>query len=133
MEARGRPVASLGGSTYLFHDACLPLAEGDVAPRLVLDELDVDLATLASGLVLVVVVVVGRRLTDARALGASGFALGLGTGGAGSTLATGRGLLLLLVGIGDLAHGCCTIRVGDRQWKSTSFRERAVLKEVWRN
>ena len=45
--------------THLLHDAGLPLGEGDVTTRLVLDELDLNLATLAAGLVVVIVVVVG--------------------------------------------------------------------------
>jgi hypothetical protein len=55
-------------STHLLHDTGLALGEGDVPPRLVLDELDLDLPALAAGLVVVVVVVVLGR---ARALGAA--------------------------------------------------------------
>ena len=47
------------GRTYLLHDARLALREGDVPTRLVLDELDFDLASLAARLVVVVVIVVG--------------------------------------------------------------------------
>lgn len=41
------------GTTDLLHDAGLSLGEGDVTTRLVLDELDLDLSSLAAGLVLV--------------------------------------------------------------------------------
>lgn len=56
-------------TTYLLHDTRLALGEGNVAARLVLDELDLNLPALAAGLVIVVVVVVGRR---ALAFGAPG-------------------------------------------------------------
>ena len=48
-----------GRGQYLFHDSSLALGEGDVATRLVCDELDLNLAALAAGLVVVVVLVVG--------------------------------------------------------------------------
>jgi hypothetical protein len=48
-----------GTTTDLLHDAGLSLGEGDVTARLVLDELDLDLSSLAAGLVVVVVIVVG--------------------------------------------------------------------------
>jgi len=44
--------------TYLLHDAGLALGEGNVPTRLVLDELDLDLSTLAARLIVVIVVVV---------------------------------------------------------------------------
>ena len=50
--------------TYLLHDTSLALGEGDVPTRLVLDELDLNLSSLAAGLVIIVVVVAARaRLT----------------------------------------------------------------------
>jgi hypothetical protein len=55
-------------ATYLLHDAGLALGKSNVSTRLVLDELDLNLSALASGLVIVVVVVVGSR---AWALGAA--------------------------------------------------------------
>jgi hypothetical protein len=55
-------------TSYLFHDAGFALGESNVSTRLVLDELDLNLSTLAAGLVIIVVVVVGCR---ARALGAA--------------------------------------------------------------
>jgi hypothetical protein len=57
--------------TNLLHDTSLSLGKGDVSTRLVLDELDLDLATLATRLVVVIVVVVGSagtRSLDASAL-----------------------------------------------------------------
>jgi len=59
----GCPVA-----THLLHDTGLPLGEGDVATRLVLDELDLDLAALTARLVVVIIVVLGAHAT---ALGAA--------------------------------------------------------------
>ena len=59
------------GPTYLLHDTSLSLGEGDMATRLVLNELDLDLAPLATGLVIVIIVVVGSagtRALDASAL-----------------------------------------------------------------
>ena len=55
-------------TTHLLHDTGLALGKGDVAARLVLDELDLDLPALAAGLVVIVVVVV---LGGTRALGAT--------------------------------------------------------------
>lgn len=43
---------------YLLHDTRFALGESDVATRLVLDKFDLDLAALAAGLVIIVVVVV---------------------------------------------------------------------------
>lgn len=57
--------------TYLLHDTGLALGECDVATRLVADELDFDLAPLATALLVVIIVVVGRaraRTLDAAAL-----------------------------------------------------------------
>ena len=52
--------ARLGtATTYLLHDTSLPLREGDVPTRLVLDELDLNLPALAPGLLVIVVVVIG--------------------------------------------------------------------------
>jgi hypothetical protein len=65
-------VCVLGGghfATHLLHDTGLPLGEGDVATRLVLDELDLDLAALTAGLVVIIIIVLGAHAT---ALGAAG-------------------------------------------------------------
>ena len=45
--------------THLLHDSSLALGKGDVTTRLVLDELDFDLAALTAGFVVVVIIVVG--------------------------------------------------------------------------
>ena len=70
---RGRGSPELGcvatGSTYLLHDTSLPLGEGDVATRLILDKLDLDLAALTAGLVVIIIIVLGAH---AVALGATG-------------------------------------------------------------
>jgi hypothetical protein len=85
--------------TDLLHDACLALGEGDVSTRLVLNELDLDLASLATGLVIVIVVVVGcagTRALDASALECAIAVLEvIGSGGR----------VGLVIG-GDLGH-CC--------------------------
>src|SRR3712207_3209929 len=60
--------------TYLLHDTGLALGKGNVATRLVLDELDFNLSSLAAGLVVVVVIVVGGSAgaLDAAVLHAEG-------------------------------------------------------------
>lgn len=55
--------------TYLLHNTSLPLGKGDVTTRLILDELNLDLAALTARLVIVVVVVLGA---NAAALGTAG-------------------------------------------------------------
>lgn len=57
---------------YLLHDTSLTLGEGDVATRLVLDELDLDLASLTT-LTLVIVVVVVASGGHSSALGTASF------------------------------------------------------------
>jgi len=55
---------------HLFHDARLPFRKSDVTARLILDELDLDLSPLATRLIVIVVIIVGRR-ADTRALEAA--------------------------------------------------------------
>jgi hypothetical protein len=57
------------GSTYLLHDTGLPLGEGDVATRLILDKLDLNLAALTARLVVIIIIVLGAH---AVALGPAG-------------------------------------------------------------
>jgi hypothetical protein len=97
--------------TYLLHDTSLALREGDVPTRLILDELDLDLSTLAARLVIVVVLVVGSctRTLDAAVLHAHG-AIAVVVDG-------GRRVLVVL---GDFAgHG-------------VESRCRLVTRGVWR-
>jgi hypothetical protein len=47
-----------GRSTNLFHDASLALGKGDVAARLVGDELDLNLPTFAVALFVIIVVII---------------------------------------------------------------------------
>lgn len=54
--------------TYLLHDTGLALGEGNVTTRLILDKLDFNLATLATGLVVVVVVVASSAHATALAV-----------------------------------------------------------------
>lgn len=64
----GRQRGEKSKQTYLLHDTSLALGKGNVTTRLVLDELDLNLSSLAAGLVVVVIVVVG---SGARALDAA--------------------------------------------------------------
>jgi hypothetical protein len=56
---RIEPMVAVPAHTYLLHDARFPLGECDVTARLVRDELDLDLASLTTSLLIVVIVVVG--------------------------------------------------------------------------
>lgn len=65
-------------ATNLLHDSSLALGECDVATRLVADELDLDLATLAAALVVVIIVIFGCAGTgtlDAAILSDAGVAI----------------------------------------------------------
>lgn len=77
-------------STHLLHDTRLPLGEGDVATRLILNEFDLNLSALATGLVIIIVVVVGAH---ARALGAA-VVSGAVTGGLLQVVLSRRRVLL---------------------------------------
>lgn len=94
--------------TYLLHDAGLALGEGDVPPRLVLDELDLDLPALAAGLVVVIVVVV---LGGTRALCAAvGIALDESAVVGEVVVDAGRRVLVV---VGDLrGHGGVVDQIG---------------------
>jgi hypothetical protein len=110
--ARAGSVARAAG-TYLLHDAGLALGKGDVATRLVLDELDLDLPALTARLVVVIVVVVGRR---ARALGA---AIGIG-GVEGAVAVVVQLRRRVLVVFGDLAgHGVARVSLVAGVWPWT--------------
>ena len=85
--------------TNLLHDAGLALGEGDVSTRLVLDELDLNLASLATRLVVVVIVVVGSAGT--RALDTSALEGAIAV----LEVVRGGGRVGLVIG-GDLSH-CC--------------------------
>lgn len=64
------------GDAHLFHDAGLAFGKSDVPTRLVLDKLDVNLATFATGSCLVVVIIIGcgadTRSLDTTSVGAIG-------------------------------------------------------------
>lgn len=97
---------NLGASQHrefigLLHDTGLALGKGDVATRLVANELDLDLATFAIALLIIIVVVVWCRSTlslDTARLG-SGVAI---ANGLGLVEFVGRGLVVL---VGDVCHG----------------------------
>lgn len=82
-----------------------------MATRLVRDELDLNLSSLASGLVIVIVVVVGGR--GSRTLDAAVLSTGRNRIAIGVALleSCGRGLLVL---IGDVGHDDAMDRVGVR-------------------
>lgn len=117
--AHGQGQSSSWVAAHLLHDASLALGEGDVAARLVLDELDLNLPPLATGLVVVVIVVVGSR---ARALGAA-IRIGLGESAVAvvGDVVSGRGRLLLLV-VGDFAGHC----VGGGWWLAVTIWEYCI-------
>ena len=92
---RGSFLTLLG--TDLLHDAGFSLGESDVPTRLVLNELDLNLSSLATALVIIIVVIVsGRR--NSGTLGASRL-----DAVAGEVVAWGR---LIKTGgrIGDISH-----------------------------
>jgi hypothetical protein len=64
---RASGISKLERNAYLLHNTSLSLRERDMATRLILNELDFNLATLTTGLVIVVVLIVGAH---AVALGA---------------------------------------------------------------
>lgn len=88
---------------YLLHDARFAFGECNVPTRFVLDEFDVNLPSLSTGLVVVIFVVVGSG-TDARSFDAAVL----------STLyavtVTGRNRIVMdgrrLGGIGKVGHVC---------------------------
>ena len=86
----------------LLHDASLALGEGDVTARLVLNEFDIYLSSLATGFVIVVVIVIGSGAA-AGTFDATSFAISI----AGRVGEVGR----VVIGVGDVAH-----LVGRRQW-----------------
>lgn len=91
-----------GRETHLLHNTGLTLGKGNVTPRLVADELDLNLAALAVALVVVIVVVVGGRgalaLDAAGLLGAAGVAVAADRLG---VVEVGRRLLVM---VGDVGH-----------------------------
>lgn len=60
-----------GVSAYLLHDSSFALGEGDVATRLVLDKFDLNLPSLAAGLVIIIVIVRVEVLTGTSTLDAA--------------------------------------------------------------
>lgn len=87
---------------HLLHDTGLPLGEGNVATRLVRDELDLNLAALTAWLVIIIVVVVGGRgpLTlDPTVIGAAN-----GAAIAHRVIIEGGGRSLVVL-VGDIGHG----------------------------
>jgi hypothetical protein len=81
--------------TDLLHDTRLALRECDVATRFIGDELDLNLSSLTSGLIIIIVIIVGSR-----------WALAFGTASvtAISETVIVKGRRRTLVGIGDVGH-----------------------------
>lgn len=103
-------------TTHLLHNTGLALREGDVPTRLVLDELDLDLASLTSGLVIVVIIVVGSggggALTlDAACLGVAILEL----------------LLLVVIGVVEVLHTL----VGHCQRVTALCFDEVVARSFW--
>lgn len=83
-------------ATYLLHDASLPLGEGDVPTRLVLDELDLNLSSLTATLLVIIVIIVGGG-RGSRSFGAPRLAI--------ACRVLARRALIQLRRIGDVGHG----------------------------
>ena len=121
------------GTTDLLHDASFPLGEGNVATRLVADELDLNLATLAAALLVLVILVVGGRgslALDTARLGGSSVAIAVRLVELGR-----RGLLVLIRDVGhdgkrDFPEMCCVREKekGDFSPIQSSVSHRAVWK-----
>ena len=75
-------------TTYLLHNTSLPLGESDMATRLILYKLDLNLAALTTGLIIIVIVILGAH---AAALGAAGVSA---VAGLLQLIVTGRKLLV---------------------------------------
>ena len=81
-------IRSGGDCAHLLHDTGLALGKGDVTTRLVGDEFDLNLPPLATGLVIIIVIVVG-----------SGWALAL------HSTVIGRGRAAISYGMRVLEYG----------------------------
>lgn len=96
----GRVGASPEGiATNLLHDTGLPLRKCNVTTRLVGDKLDLDLPALATGLIVIIVVVVGWPL----ALDATSIIAWEGVRIGGGLLLEGGGRSIVVL-VGDVGH-----------------------------
>ena len=118
--------------TNLLHDAGLALGEGDVAARLVADELELDLAALAAALLVVVIVVVGGARAgalDAATLTDGGVAI---ADGMRVVELGGRGLVVLISDVGHFS-GRVSRKTKKVKWWRCSFERCADgLDLIWR-
>jgi hypothetical protein len=105
-------------STYLLHDTRLPLRERDVATRLILDKLDLNLSALATGLIIIVVVVVGAHT---RSLGAA-VVSGAVTGGLLQVILGGR--RVLLTDGSDVGHAGIGLKTAGKRRKKNGVNPR---------
>ena len=98
-------------ATCLLHNASLAFGEGDVPSRFVLDELDVNLPSFATGLVIIVVIIVSSS-THARPLDAARVSA-VAIVGRVETRRMG-------VWVGDVGHGDCDDGVAQEYVHRTS-------------
>ena len=85
--------------TYLLHNTSLSLGEGDVTTRLVLDELDLDLSTLAGAFLIIVIIIVSTSHRSSSSLGASSISA------VASQVVTGRRVVETGVRVELISHG----------------------------
>lgn len=121
--------------THLLHDASLALGEGDVAARLVADELDLNLATFAAALLVLLLLLFGRvgagALNAAVLIDSSGaIADGMGLVELGGR----RGCLVVL--LSDVGH-FFSVRVSRgtkkaKWWRCCFERGADGLDWIWR-
>lgn len=118
-------------TTNLLHDAGLALGEGDVAARLVANELDLDLAALAAALVVVVIVVVGSAgagALDAATLdGSIAIADGMRV-----VKVVGRGVVVLVSDVGHFAVRVSRKTKKVKWWRCCFERCADGLDLIWR-
>jgi hypothetical protein len=100
------PKLSKASKSYLFHDTSFTLGECDMATRFVLNKLDINLSSLASRLVVIIVIVVACRCTDASTLHSTRIAT-LSIAGRKRVVVSRR--RMVVVGFSDFTHFCCFV------------------------
>lgn len=118
-------------ATHLLHDAGLALGEGDVAARLVGDELDLNLAALAAALLVVVIVVIGRARPGA--LDAAGFGGSIAIADRVRVVELGgRRLVVLISDVGHVSVWVSRKTKRARWWRCCFERCADGLDLIWR-
>ena len=82
----------------LLHDPGLPLGKGDVTTRLVLDEFDINLPSLATWLVVIIIIIIGSS-GDTWTLDASSVTVAI------ASERVVRAGAVLRIGVLDVGHG----------------------------